>query len=66
MPLKYFAHAYIRRELGKVGPFGSRDEALAAIRAAFPNARYYTAGYGVDCAVFDIRSHTATTTLRKG
>ena len=61
MTRTYWAHALNRRgrTIGKVGPFASREAALAEIRFMYPQARGYTVGYGTDDLYFDIRHERA-------
>jgi hypothetical protein len=54
----YFAIALDRRgrTIGSVGPYFTRGDAEAAIRAAHPAAYSYSVGYGSDGPYFDIRN----------
>jgi hypothetical protein len=60
----YYAIALDRagRTFGRVGPIKAETDqksaalALETIRAAYPRARSYSVGYGIDAPNFDIRN----------
>jgi len=54
MAAKYWAHR-TGKPKSLLGPFETRDEAIAAVFASDPKAKEATSGYGSEGPWFDIR-----------